>query len=47
MLTLSNYMQFLLDLDPEEVVLESIDTNALTRLAKEVLRGDDNGGEKM
>ena len=47
MLTLPNYMQFLLDLDPEEVVLESIDTGALTRLAKEVLRGDDNGGEKM
>ena len=37
LLTLPNYMQFLLDLDPEEVVLESIDTDALTRMAKEVL----------
>ena len=37
LLTLPNYMQFLLNLEPEKVVLEAIDTNELTRLAKEVL----------
>ena len=37
LLTLPTYMQFLLDLEPEEVVLEPIDTFELTRLAKEVL----------
>ncbi len=37
LLTLPTYMQFLLDLEPEEVVLEQIDTDELTRLAKEVL----------
>lgn len=37
LLTLPNYMQFLLDLEPEEVKLESIDTDELTQLAKEVL----------
>lgn len=37
LLTLPNYMQFLLDLEPEKVVLEKIDTDELTRLAKEVL----------
>ncbi len=37
LLTLPNYMQFLLDLEPERVVLEKIDTDELTRLAKEAL----------
>ena len=37
LLTLPNYMQFLLDLEPEKVVLEKIDTDELTRLAKEAL----------
>ena len=38
LLTLPNYMQFLLDLEPEEVVLEAIDTDELARLAKEFLK---------
>lgn len=38
LLTLPTYMQFLLDLKPEEVVLEAIDTDELTRLAKEFLK---------
>ena len=38
LLTLPNYMQFLLELEPEEVVLEAIDTDELTRLAKESLQ---------
>jgi hypothetical protein len=29
-------MQFLLDLEPEEIVLEEIDIEDLTRLAKEM-----------
>lgn len=37
LLTLPNYMQFLLDLEPEKVVLEKIDTDELTRLAKKAL----------
>ena len=37
LLTLPTYMQFLLDLAPEEIVLEPIDTDELTRLAKEAL----------
>ncbi len=37
LLTLPNYIQFLLDLEPEKVVLEKIDTDELTRLAKEAL----------
>lgn len=37
LLTLPTYMQFLLDLEPEEVTLEAIDTDELTRLAKEIL----------
>ena len=37
LLTLPTYMQFLLDLEPEDVVLEPIDTDELTRLAKEAL----------
>ena len=31
------YMQFLLDLEPEVVTLEKIDTDELTRLAQEIL----------
>ena len=38
LLTLPTYMQFLLDLEPEEIVLEEIDTNELDRLAAEVLK---------
>ena len=38
LLTLPTYMQFLLNLEPEEVVLEAIDTDELTRLAKEILK---------
>ena len=37
LLTLPTYMQFLLDLEPEDVVLEPIDTDELTRLAREIL----------
>lgn len=37
LLTLPNYMQFLLNLEPEEIVLEKINTDELTRLAKESL----------
>lgn len=37
LLTLPTYMQFLLDLEPEEMVLEPIDTDELNRLAKELL----------
>ena len=37
LLTLPIYMQFLLDLEPEEIVLEPIDTDALNSLAKEIL----------
>lgn len=37
LLTLPTYMQFLLDLEPEEVVLEPINIDELTRLAKEAL----------
>lgn len=38
LLTLPNYMQFLLDLDAENVHLEEIDTNELTRMARELLQ---------
>lgn len=38
LLTLPNYMQFLLDLDPEEIILEPIDANAVNALAKEFLK---------
>jgi predicted AAA+ superfamily ATPase len=34
LLTLPNYMQFLLDLEPEEIILEPVDTDGLNRLAK-------------
>ena len=37
LLTLPTYMQFLLDLKPEEVVIEPINTEELTRLAREAL----------
>ena len=37
LLTLPTYMQFLLDLEPEEMTLEPIDTDELNRLAKELL----------
>ena len=38
LLTLPTYMQFLLDLEPEEVMIEPIDTEEVTRLAREALR---------
>ena len=37
LLTLPTYMQFLLDLKPEEVMIEPIDAEELTRLAREAL----------
>ncbi len=37
LLTLPNYMQFLLDLEPEEIVLEPIDVDAVNALAKKVM----------
>ena len=37
LLTLPTYMQFLLDLEPEEIVLIPIDTDELNQLAKQVL----------
>ena len=37
LLTLPNYMQFLLDLEPEDIVLETIDVDALNSLAKEIV----------
>lgn len=37
LLTLPTYMQFLLNLEPEEVILETIDTDELTRMAREFL----------
>ena len=37
LLTLPTYMQFLLDLELEDVTLEAIDTDELTRIAKEFL----------
>jgi hypothetical protein len=33
-------MQFLLDLEPEQIILEPIDTDQLTQLAKEALAGN-------
>jgi hypothetical protein len=35
LLTLPNYMQFLLDVEPENVSLEPIDIGELVRIAKE------------
>ena len=37
LLTLPNYMQFLLDLEPEEIVLEPINVEAVNALAKNFL----------
>ena len=37
LLTLPSYMQFLLDLEPEEIVLEPIDVDAVNSLAREIL----------
>lgn len=37
LLTLPNYMQFLLNLEPEEIVLESIDVDAVNALASEII----------
>ena len=37
LLTLPNYMQFLLELEPEEIILEHIDAEELNRMAKELL----------
>lgn len=42
LLTLPTYMQFLLNLEPENILLSPIDTSELTRLAKEMLA--DNSG---
>ena len=38
LLTLPNYMQFLLDLEPEEIILEPIDINAANSLARDLLK---------
>ncbi|MCR5240733.1 MAG: hypothetical protein K6E15_11340 [Prevotella sp.] len=37
LLTLPTYMQFLFDLEPVVVTLEEINTDELTRLAREIL----------
>ena len=37
LLTLPTYMQFLLDLEPEEIVLEPIDADSINSLAREIL----------
>ena len=37
LLTLPTYMQFLLDLEPENIVLEPIDADAVNALAREIL----------
>lgn len=37
LLTLPTYMQFLINLEPEEIILEAVDTDKLTRLAREIL----------
>lgn len=38
LLTLPNYMQFLLDLEPEQIALEPVDAEAVNALAKEILQ---------
>lgn len=38
LLTLPNYMQFLLNLEPEEIVLAPIDVDAVNSLAKDIVR---------
>ena len=37
LLTLPGYMQFLLDLEPEEIVMKPIDVDALNNLAREII----------
>ena len=37
LLTLPTYMQFLLNLEPKEIILEPIDTDLINRMAKELL----------
>ena len=37
LLTLPNYMQFLLDLEPEQIILEPIDVETVNALAREIL----------
>ena len=37
LLTLPSYMQFLLDLEPEEFIIEPIDAGAVNSLAREIL----------
>lgn len=37
LLTLPNYMQFLLNFDPEEILIEPIDTESVNSLAKKIL----------
>ena len=43
LLTLPTYMQFLLNLEPENIVLESINTDELTLLAKQAMGQADMG----
>ena len=38
LLTLTSYMQFLLDLEPEEIILEPIDVDAINAMARETLQ---------
>ena len=38
LLTLPTYMQFLLDLEPEEIILEPIDADAINAMAREIVR---------
>lgn len=38
LLTLPTYMQFLLDLNPEDIVIEPIDSNQINALARELLK---------
>ena len=38
LLTLPNYMQFLLNLEPEEIILEPIDVDSLISMARELLK---------
>lgn len=37
LLTLPSYMQFLLNLEPEDLVLEPVDVDAVNAMAKEIL----------
>ena len=37
LLTLPSYMQFLLDLEPEEFIIEPIDAGAVNSLARDIL----------